>query len=232
MNIDRVPGEDADLHHRAAVFAALADPTRLRVVDVLSVGDAASSELSVQLGVPSNLLAHHLAVLESAGVIARHRSEGDGRRSYWRLVEHTLDALAAPSLPVPDRVVFVCTANSARSHLAAALWRRASPIPAASAGTQPARAITPGALATARRHGLDLPAVAPQHLSDVTPALGAGDLLVTVCDRVHEEIGAAARLHWSVPDPVAVRGRTGFDRAYDDLAARVARLAPLLARAS
>lgn len=231
MNIERVSGSSADLAHRTAVFAALADPTRLQVVDLLSLGDAASSELSATLGTASNLLAHHLGILESAGVIARHRSEGDGRRSYWRLVEHTLGDLGAPALPVPDRVVFVCTANSARSHLAAALWRRASTIAATSAGTQPAVAIAPGALAVARRHDLDLPEVAPQHLADVTPAVGRGDLVVTVCDRAHEEIGASARLHWSVPDPVAVRGRTGFDRAHDDLAARVARLAPLLARA-
>ncbi|KRB80484.1 ArsR family transcriptional regulator [Nocardioides sp. Root190] len=232
MNIERVSGTGDELTRRTAVFAALADPTRLQVVDLLGLGDAASSELSALLGTASNLLAHHLGILESAGVIARHRSEGDGRRSYWRLVEHALDDLGAPTLPVPGRVVFVCTANSARSHLAAALWRQASPIPATSAGTHPARAIAPGALAVARRHDLDLPEVVPQHLADLAPALGADDLVVTVCDRAHEEIGSSARLHWSVPDPVAVRGRAGFDRAHDDLAARVARLTPLLARAS
>jgi protein-tyrosine-phosphatase len=45
-----------------------------------------------------------------------------------------------------QRVVFVCTANSARSHLAAALWRRASAVPAVSAGTRPADRIAPGAI--------------------------------------------------------------------------------------
>jgi len=83
---------------------------------------------------PSNLLAHHLRTLEQAGVITRRRSEGDRRRAYLRLVPGTLDSLvAAPAAAVP-RVLFVCTANSARSHLAAALWRRASHVPAASAG--------------------------------------------------------------------------------------------------
>jgi len=72
------------------------------------------------LAMPSNLLAHHLRVLEQAGVITRRRSEGDRRRTYLRLVPVTLDSLAAPPRP-ERRVLFVCTANSARSHLAAAL---------------------------------------------------------------------------------------------------------------
>jgi ArsR family transcriptional regulator, arsenate/arsenite/antimonite-responsive transcriptional repressor / arsenate reductase (thioredoxin) len=38
---------------------------------------------------PSNLLAHHLRVLEEAGLVTRHRSEGDKRRSYLRLVPGT-----------------------------------------------------------------------------------------------------------------------------------------------
>ena len=81
MNVEQT----RSVERRAEVHAALADTTRLRVVDLLTVGDAASSELSSRLDVASNLLAHHLKVLERAGVVARHRSEGDGRRSYWRL---------------------------------------------------------------------------------------------------------------------------------------------------
>ena len=58
-------------------------------------------------------------------------------------------------------MLFVCTANSARSHLAAALWRRAGKVPAASAGTHPAAAIDPGAIAAAGRHQLPLRRAAP-----------------------------------------------------------------------
>ena len=81
---------------------------------------------------PSNLLAHHLAVLEQAGLVSRRRSEGDRRRTYLRLVPGAFDPLVRPLSRTARRVLFVCTANSARSHLAAALWRRASEIPAAS----------------------------------------------------------------------------------------------------
>lgn len=227
MNVERIDS----VERRAEIHAALADATRLRVVDLLTVGDAASSELSSLLDVPSNLLAHHLKVLEAAGVIARHRSEGDGRRSYWRLAGD-LPLTGGPVLATPGRVVFVCTANTARSHLAAALWRRASTIPVASAGTHPAERVAPGALAAARRHDLDLPDVSPQRLADLGPALGATDLVVTVCDLAHEELGEVSQVHWSVPDPVAAGTRAAFDHAYDELATRVHLLAPLLERAS
>ena len=118
------------------MHAALADPARLAITDTLLAGDASPSELAAMLAMPSNLLAHHLHVLEQAGVITRRRSEGDRRRTYLRLIPGALDPLAPSPARSARRVLFVCTANSARSHLAAALWRRASSIPAASAGTR------------------------------------------------------------------------------------------------
>ena len=74
-----------EVNRRAAVHAALGDPARLRIVDMLLLGDLSPSELAAQLQMPSNLLAHHLKVLENAGVVSRHRSEGDRRRTYLRL---------------------------------------------------------------------------------------------------------------------------------------------------
>ena len=97
----------------------------------------------------------------------------------------------APTLARPARLVFVCTANSARSQLAAALWARSSRIPAASAGTHPAEHVHPGAVVTAGRHQLALPDDArPRLLQEVGRA---DDVLVTVCDLAHEELGPRAR---------------------------------------
>ncbi|MCW2933752.1 MAG: metalloregulator ArsR/SmtB family transcription factor, partial [Actinomycetia bacterium] len=124
------------------------------------------------------------------------------------------------------RVLFVCTANSARSHLAAALWRQASEVPAASAGTRPATAIDPGAIAAARRRGLPVRRLRPRHIADVRQD---GDLVITVCDLAHEELGGLAAVHWSVPDPVPAGDDAGFDAALDELARRVSLLAPRLA---
>jgi ArsR family transcriptional regulator, arsenate/arsenite/antimonite-responsive transcriptional repressor / arsenate reductase (thioredoxin) len=218
---------NSDLARRAAVHAALADPARLAITDTLLAGDASPSELAAMLAMPSNLLAHHLHVLQQAGVLTRRRSEGDRRRTYLQLVPGVLDALAPPPARAA-RVLFVCTANSARSHLAAALWRRASAVPAASAGTHPAVAIDPGAIAAARRHRLPLPRLRPRHIGDVRQD---GDLIITVCDLAREELGRQAAVHWSVPDPVPAADPASFDAALAELSHRVGRLAPRLAAA-
>ena len=120
---------------RAAMFAALGEPVRLALVDRLVAGDASPTALAAELGVGSNLMAHHLGVLEDAGVIRRVRSEGDGRRSYIQLrLDNPTVRYAALTSAMGDllasrdvrRVVFVCTANSARSQLAAATWNTLS----------------------------------------------------------------------------------------------------------
>ena len=213
----------------AKVHAALGDVNRLRIIDHLATTDASSSELGRTLGLPSNLLAHHLNALEDAGLLSRRRSEGDGRRSYLSLNRHERwvvpDSAQEAALFQARRVVFVCTANTARSHLAAALWRQASTLEAVSAGTHPGERVNPAALATARRHHLDLPEVAPRLLSDT---LDEDDLVITVCDRAHEELNGLAAAHWSVPDPVPIGDRAAFETAHDDLAGRVTALTPLV----
>ncbi|GAB3197510.1 helix-turn-helix domain-containing protein [Nocardioides hungaricus] len=217
MSTERI----GDLERRAAMHAALGDPARLRIVDMLLLGDSSPSELGGRLGLQSNLLAHHLKVLETAGVVSRHHSEGDRRRTYLRLNGSTLDQ-GKPSDLAPERMVFVCTANSARSHLASALWRRVSAIPSISAGTHPADRIDPAAIEVAHRHGLPLPRVRPRHLGDL---VAEGDLVVSVCDLAHEELGLVSQLHWSIPDPVRVGTAPAFDTAYIEIEHRVAALA-------
>jgi protein-tyrosine-phosphatase len=218
--------QSSELARRAAVHAALADPARLRITDTLADGDASPSELAAMLAMPSNLLAHHLRVLEETGIITRRRSDGDRRRTYLRLVRAALDVLPGQQARTATRVLFVCTANSARSHLAVALWRRASHVPAVSAGTHPAASIAPGAIDAAGRHHLPLQRLRPRHLRDIRQD---EDLIVTVCDLAHEELGALAAVHWSVPDPVPSGDPASFDATLEELSSRIARLAPRLA---
>jgi ArsR family transcriptional regulator, arsenate/arsenite/antimonite-responsive transcriptional repressor / arsenate reductase (thioredoxin) len=218
-----------DVTGRAAVHAALADPARLHITDTLSAGDSSPSELAAMLAMPSNLLAHHLRVLEQAGLVTRRRSDGDRRRTYIQLIPGALESLTGPAARTARRVLFVCTANSARSHLAAALWRHSSNLPAVSAGTHPAARIEPGAIAAARRHRLPMRRLRPRHIGDVQQD---GDLIITVCDLAHEELGRQAAVHWSVPDPVPAGDPASFDAALAELSNRVERLAPRLATTS
>lgn len=220
-------GEQAELVRRARVHAALGDPARLAIVDTLIAGDAAPGELATALDLPTNLLAHHLKVLQDAGVVIRSRSEGDRRRTYVRLISEALESVAKPSLSGAPRLVFVCTRNSARSQLAAAIWSRRSRIPALSAGTRPAEQPHPRAVRAARRHGLDPGAWRTHHVNDVVET---EDLVIAVCDLAYEQLppGARPRLHWSVPDPAAVDTDTAFEAVYTELADRIERLAPVL----
>lgn len=234
MDTERSTSGLQDLDRRVDVLTALADPARLRVVDALVLGDASPGELAERLGLRSNLLAHHLGVLERQGLVTRHRSQADRRRSYLRLVPGSLaDLLPGHSdvgtgVLTPARVVFVCTANSARSVLASALWSRNSAVPSTAGGTSPAPALSPGTAAVAQRHQLPLPQTSPQLVPDLT----ARDVVVTVCDNAFEElapIGAldapAHRLHWSVPDPVPAGDEQAFEDAYADIEGRVITLA-------
>jgi len=198
------------------------------IIDTLSLGDASPSELQTMLAMPSNLLAHHLKVLEGEGMLVRTRSEADRRRTYLQLVPSALEGIVPGTVSTASRIVFVCTANSARSQLAAALWRRASDIPVASAGTHPAARIDPGALAVAHRHRLPLRNLRPRPLDVVE---GDGDFVVTVCDNAHEELGRDDGVHWSVPDPVRIGTDAAFDAVFDDLNRRVSDLAPRISSA-
>ena len=219
--------EVSSLSARARVHAALGDPARLAIVDALTLGDASPGEIGADLGMPTNLVAHHLKVLREAGLIVRTRSEGDRRRTYLRLEPQVLASLHPPRLDGADRVVFVCTHNSARSQLAAALWRDRVGGPVASAGTRPAPRVHPRAVNVAHRHGLTLDPAATAHVADV---VHDGDLVIAVCDNAHEDLTGPARprLHWSVPDPVRIDTDDAFETAYDDLAGRIDRLAPVL----
>jgi len=225
---------------RAAAFAALGDPTRLAIVDLLALDDRAPSELGAALGIGSNLVAHHLAVLEAAGLVVRHRSAGDGRRRYVGLGPAVPDGVVAPARLAASRVVFVCRHNAARSPFAAALWATCSPVPATSAGASPAAAVHPAAVAAARRYGVDLSGHRPRGYAacgaPVTTSTAPSDpwLVVSVCDVAFEDdppLAAALRLHWSVPDPLSDPGAPSCDTAFADIAGRIARLATVVGAA-
>ena len=211
-----------DLHARANRHAALGDPMRLAIVDELAASDRAPVELRRLIGIESNLLAHHLGVLQEVGMINRSRSSGDGRRRYVHLLRESFSGLVPGRRLAPGRALFVCTRNSARSQLAAALWQEMTRSPAVSAGTHPAARVHPGAIAAAKRVGLDLTGTTPQTLSAVRRV---PDLVVTVCDQAHEELEPDdSWLHWSIPDPVAAGSRKAFESTVAELRVRISAL--------
>lgn len=208
---------------RAERHLALGDARRLRIVDELASGDVAVSELARLVDLSSNLLAHHLDVLEDAGLIERHLSEGDRRRRYVSLRWDRLPKTPRMPEPLSSTVAFICTHNSARSQFAAALWEGLTGAEVVSAGTDPSGSVHPKAIAVAAEHGIDLSGASPSGYGSIpwTP-----DLVISVCDRAFEGgvPEAGAYLHWSVPDPVRAGDIASFRTAFADIARRVGHL--------
>lgn len=215
------------LADRAAVHAALGDQMRLAVAEALIQSDRTPAWLSRELDVPSNLMAHHVNVLVTAGVVSRSVSEADRRRRYLSLTAVGHGALGASPV-LAQRVLFVCTHNSARSQFAQALWRDRSDVPVASAGTDPAARVHPMAIRVARRNRLPLDGAEPAALR---PDMTDATLVVSVCDNADEELSARAHLHWSVADPARTGRRADFEAAFRMIAQRVDLLAEAVAAA-
>jgi protein-tyrosine-phosphatase len=220
------------LELRASRHAALGDPMRLAIVEALGCCDRSPVELGRKLGLGSNLLAHHLDVLETVGLIERFRSTGDGRRRYIHLRSEALNGLIDNRTSLATSALFICSANSARSQLAEALWREISGGTCCSAGTNPAQRVHPGAVDAARRAGLDISNAEPRLLDDITMR---PDVIVTVCDRAHEQLdGAEDWLHWSIPDPAEDDSPEAFDAVVAELTNRIEALlaSPITAEAT
>jgi protein-tyrosine-phosphatase len=207
------------------VFAALADPHRLAIVDALAVGDLTAREVAAVSALPLNLASHHLGVLEAVGLIARRVSDGDRRRRYVTLRRSPLSGLLPHAGSAPTgALLFVCTHNSARSQFAAGLWRLRTGGEASSAGSHPSARVHPLAVRAAGQLGVDLRGAEPCGYDAVT---GTPSLVVSVCDRAREGAipFAAPVVHWSVADPVEAGGGAAFASAFAEIADRVERLA-------
>ena len=94
---DAVASARASLADRAerldgarALFAALGDPTRLRLLAALQVGPLCTCDLAATLGVTESAVSHQLRGLRALRLIA---SDRDGRVVYHRLDDDHVSAL-------------------------------------------------------------------------------------------------------------------------------------------
>ena len=75
-----------------AVFAALADPTRWRMLGMLAQrGEGTATTLAAELPVSRPAVIKHLTVLDHAGLVSRRRA---GREVRYRVEPARLDATA------------------------------------------------------------------------------------------------------------------------------------------
>ncbi|HEU4324192.1 MAG TPA: metalloregulator ArsR/SmtB family transcription factor [Roseiflexaceae bacterium] len=222
------------------VLKILADETRWALINELRVSDRQVGELVERLKLPQSLVSYHLGLLRQAGLVQARRSETDARILYYSLSLPALDRVyrqigAGLHLPAIGMsalssllVVFVCTANSARSQMAEGWLRHLSggQLRVRSAGTEPAR-LNPLSVLVMAEVGVDI----GYHYAKSLDALSdeRADLAVTVCDRAREscpiEPIAPVQLHWSIPDPARPLPPSeqleAFRAARDELRSRV-----------
>jgi DNA-binding transcriptional ArsR family regulator len=68
----------------APLLTALSDPTRRRVVQLLSEGPRRAGELAAASGTSAPTMSRHLRVLLSAGIVVDERPSDDARtRVFW-----------------------------------------------------------------------------------------------------------------------------------------------------
>jgi DNA-binding transcriptional ArsR family regulator len=64
------------------MFRALADPSRRKILQRLSKGEAAVKDLTARFAISQPAVSQHLATLRQAGLVAERR---DGRLVYYRI---------------------------------------------------------------------------------------------------------------------------------------------------
>ena len=81
-----------DFERTARVFHALAEPTRLRLVDLLRGGERCVCELTEKMETGQSRLSFHLKALKDAGIVQDRR---EGRWVYYRLNQERVEEVAA-----------------------------------------------------------------------------------------------------------------------------------------
>lgn len=224
------------------MLAALAQETRLAAFRLLVAADPGglpAGAIAQRLGILQNTMSGHLGALADAGLIAGHRA---GRAVRYQIEADAVRALFAflaedccagrpelcglvrqrDQLPFGKawaagrvfNVLFLCTANSARSILAEAIVNHdhASRFRAYSAGSDPSGEVAPESVVLIERLGYPTTGLRSKSWSEFS-RLGAPkmDFVFTLCDAAAEETcpvwpGAPMSAHWGIPDPKSIPG--------------------------
>lgn len=216
----------------------------------------ASGELAEILGQRANTMSVYLGALLQVGLIEVKRV---GRSQLYRFNPDGADSLvgylyndccrgrpascATPTIfnegQAMQKVLFLCTGNSARSIMAEVILRdlAGDRFNVFSAGTRPAVALNPQTLTMLQDKGHDVTGLQPKHMSDLEGQ--AFDFVFTVCDRAANEDcptwpGLPVTAHWGVPDPVAnpsqlpaAEAHLAFQKVYGELHRRLTLFAAL-----
>ena len=143
--------------------------------------------------------------------------------------------MARPDLEPGRRVLFLCTGNSCRSHMAEGWLRHLAGdrYEALSAGSDPAGSVHPGAVAAMAEVGVDLTGHRSKSIAEFLPPAGRPpDAIVSVCSSADERCpifpGDVRRIPEPFDDPAHATGTdeevtAEFRRVRDEIRAMVER---------
>lgn len=193
---------------------AQGEPQRLQIFMMLFAGECCDCDIEAAVCLLQNPASHHLRSLRKAGL------EEAQRRPLDVLLRQQNTAMPNQETTRKQRVLILCTANSARSQMAEGVLRRLSGdrYDVFSAGSR-ATFVNPFAIQAMDEIGVDL----RNHTSKTYDQfLGQPfDAVITVCDNAAEACpflpGQYRRIHWSFPDPAAVEGDEAKLQAFRDV---------------
>ncbi|MBJ7266780.1 metalloregulator ArsR/SmtB family transcription factor [Idiomarina abyssalis] len=138
-------------------------------------------------------------------------------------------------LIMTTNVLFLCTANSARSLMAEAIFRQfaGDDFEVASAGTEPTQP-EPGALAALEHLGVETDGLHSKALDEIN--LNSFDYVISLCDRARTECqtlcGDQHFIAWDFPDPVTSKKSDAFKKTAHELSERIKMLLLILRKKS
>ena len=86
---------DEDYQTAAAMFAALGDPSRLKLIEYLSRGEACVSEIAAVYGESLSTISQRLKLLRSERLVKKRR---DGKHIYYSLDDEHIEQLVRNAL--------------------------------------------------------------------------------------------------------------------------------------
>ena len=236
----------------ATLFATLGHAKRLEVFRLLvrRYPDAVpAGEIASALELKASTLSVYLNALQHVNLIHQNR---EGTTLRYRVNLEQISQMGndlvkdccqgrvdlcfrdSPDAKERRRVLFLCSANSARSLMAEQILndRAKGGLRAASAGTRPAMCAHQTALDVLRQKGHEVTNLQPELMADVVTK-SSYDFVFSLCDQAANEpplsfLGCPIMSHWGLPDPVRTVGsadeqREAFLNVYDRLEHKIER---------
>ena len=86
----RVKISDDDLFRMVELFKVLGDPTRMRILFLISAAEICVGDMAKKLNISESAVSHHLKILRLNRLVRRHR---DGKSIYYELNDNHVRAI-------------------------------------------------------------------------------------------------------------------------------------------